>query len=314
MKTIEGKLASPRAVGMPRRILAPVDFSAPSRQAIGAAVALARRFDAELTVTHVTRRHRPDSHAVLELLSMSSDDRVAMRAKLKDFLRCEVPDDVKVTSLVLDGVPFDEIVEAAVARRSDLIVIATHGYTGLKHALLGSTAERVIRYAPCPVLVVRGREKRGGKAGFNPDSVRSILLTTDFSENSLAAFPAAVAWARAFDARLLLLYVVPERLPTEMSQLGLVLHEKRMAQEAVNRFPEFRRLNLPADVSVETRVLIGSSERAICKAGDANGADLIIMASHGYTGIKHVLIGSTAERVVQHAPCAVLVVRGKGVA
>ena len=81
------------------------------------------------------------------------------RERLGTLVRDRVDPALVEALLVRDGAPFDEICKAAKEIESDLIVIATHGYTGLKHVFLGSTAERVVRHAPCPVLIVRERER-----------------------------------------------------------------------------------------------------------------------------------------------------------
>jgi nucleotide-binding universal stress UspA family protein len=294
----------------PRRILVPVDFSPPSRKAAAAAVELVKRFDAKLALVHVTGpKGRPGSYAALEVVGMTTDPRRPAREKLAEFANKEVPADIDLTRLVESGAAYHQIAKAASDWDADLILIATHGYTGLAHALLGSTAERVVRHAPCPVLVMRGREKRGVKIAFSPDAIHTILLTTDFSENSLAAFPQAAAWACEFGSKLILLYVVPEHLPAELSQIGVVLHEKHAAQEAEKQLPEFARAHLPAGLPVETRVLIGPPEHTICETARKLDAALVVMGSHGHTGFNRLMVGSVAERVVQHAPCAVLVIR-----
>lgn len=297
----------------PRRILVAVDFSPPSRKAVAAAVELAKRFAAKLALVHVTGpKGRPGSYGAFEMAGMTSDPRRPARVKLAEFAEKEVPADIELARLVESGLAYKEISAAASSWDADLVLIATHGYTGLAHAVLGSTAERVVRHAPCPVLVVRGREKRGVKIAFSPDAIRTILLTTDFSENSLTAFPQAVAWARQLGAKLFLLYVVPEHFPAELSHIGVVLHEKRVAQDVEKQLPEFARTHLPADLAVETRVVIGPPEHTICETARKLDAGLVVMSSHGHTGVKHLLVGSVAERVVQHAPCAVLVVRQPG--
>ena len=145
----------PEASAKPHRILVPVDFSDPSRQALGAAIALAQRFGSRLAVAHVTRRNRPDSHLVAEQTGITFDTRRAGWAKLTEFIERELTGDIQPTRLVADGVPFDEIAKSAKAWEADLIVMGAHGRTGLKGALIGSVAERAVRHAPCPVLVVR---------------------------------------------------------------------------------------------------------------------------------------------------------------
>ena len=293
-----------------RRILVPVDFSEASGKAVTAAVALARRFSARIALVHVTPpKGRPGSHGAFELAGMTTDPRRPAREKLAGFARDNVPSEIAVTRLVESGAAYKHIASAASDWEADLILIATHGSGGLAHALLGSTAERVVRHAPCPVLVLRGRKKGGTNSAFLSSPIRNVLLTTDFSENSLTAFPHAVAWAREFGAKLMLLYVVPEHLPSELSHIGIVLQERRIAEEARTKLPEFALKHLPADLAVETRVLIGPTEHTICETARGLDASLIVMGSHGHTGIKHLLIGSTAERVVGMAHGPVLVVR-----
>lgn len=297
----------PEASSQPRRILVPVDFSDPSRQALRSAFALARRFDSRLAVVHVTRRNRPDSHVAAEQVGISFDTRRAGRAKLTEFVATELKGDVEPTRLVSDGVPFDEIAKAAKAWEADLVVIATHGYTGLKHLLLGSTAERVVRCAPCPVLVVRSREQRGVKTAFSPDRVRSILVPVDFSKPSIEALPHALALARKYDAQLTLLHVL------ESSHADMLIDTSE-AQRAA-RLDAHERLAKLADATKKTWPRTGRELRTghpvdtITALARRTNADLIVLGTRGRAGFKGMLIGSVAERVVRYAPCPVLVVR-----
>lgn len=140
-------------------ILVPLDFSPPSRQALAAAVAFARRFKAKLTLLHVVEPvGTPDFAASFPLVM--ENDKVMAAAKLelvRLVAEARIPRGTVEKVLVRFGRSFHEITDAAGMLKVDLIIISTHGYTGLKHALLGSTAERVVRHAPCPVLVVRQR-------------------------------------------------------------------------------------------------------------------------------------------------------------
>jgi nucleotide-binding universal stress UspA family protein len=140
-------------------ILVPTDFSEYSRKALRYAVSMAEQFGARLMLLHVV-----EPIAVPEFISplVMENDKVmqAARAKL-DWLRKQEAIDARLISrtLVRIGKPFQEIADAARSLKVDLIIVATHGYTGMKHALLGSTAERVVRHAPCPVLTVREGER-----------------------------------------------------------------------------------------------------------------------------------------------------------
>ena len=152
-----GKLV--RADGRPfklRHILVPIDFSEASRQAVAFAVPLAGKFGATITLLHVVQPViYPDvvgPWVVSEQLvsKASSKELAAWGKKL-------LPAALLKTTVVRFGQPYHEIAEAARAQKVDLLIITTRGRTGLQRALLGSTAERVLRHAPCPVLTVRVR-------------------------------------------------------------------------------------------------------------------------------------------------------------
>ena len=143
-----------------KSILVPTDFSAPSKKALDYAVPFAEQFGAKLTLLHVVEPVATPDFANSFPLMMENDKLMAVcKAQLQSLVKEQAIDPKLVDkTLVRQGRSFLEIADAARTLKTDLIIISTHGYTGLKHALLGSTAERVVRYAPCPVLVVRERE------------------------------------------------------------------------------------------------------------------------------------------------------------
>jgi universal stress protein A len=140
------------------RILVAVDFSEESRSALACAAQMAAKFDASLTLVHVVEPHfgPPEAH-VPPLSGETSDAEEFAEAKLElNALGEQMLGPCRVVeTTVRAGLAFFEITEAAKALGADLIVVGTHGYTGLKRALLGSTAEKIVRHAPCPVLVAR---------------------------------------------------------------------------------------------------------------------------------------------------------------
>jgi universal stress protein A len=141
-----------------KHILVATDFSIPSDEAIDYAVALGERFDATVHLIHVL--HDPMTAAGGWEFYLPDNPQVRERRhqEAKDHLwRVASPHakNVRITTEVRFGLPTDEIVAAAIAYGSDMVVMGTHGRTGLPHLLLGSIAERVVRTAPCPVLAVR---------------------------------------------------------------------------------------------------------------------------------------------------------------
>jgi universal stress protein A len=151
----------PTALGI-KTILIPTDFSPHSEKVLEYAIPFARKFGAKLTLIHVIEPiATPDFEASFPL--------VLENEKAKEFCngvltrtaeKFELKPELLERKLVRYGRPYHEITEAARTLKVDLIIIATHGHTGLKHAFLGSTAERVVRHAPCPVLVVRSQGRK----------------------------------------------------------------------------------------------------------------------------------------------------------
>jgi nucleotide-binding universal stress UspA family protein len=141
-----------------KRILVPLDFSPPSRRALRFAREWAARFGSEIYLLHVIEPTNTYGLLGTEPIMMpipAPDFHEPARAELEKFVHQEFPDSAKVSVHLRDGVAYDEIAIAAREFGADLIIIATQGRTGLSHALMGSTAERVVRHAPCPVLTLR---------------------------------------------------------------------------------------------------------------------------------------------------------------
>jgi len=151
-----------------KRILVPTDFSESSERALKYAVRLGRPYKAEVVVLHVfhlkeylgllSQREDIDSAIANQVLEAS---KVGAIEKLEDLVRRVSDKEVVVLPTLLIGVPFEEIVRYAGEQKADLIVMPTHGRTGLAHFLLGSTTERVISHSVCPVLVIRTRPSEG---------------------------------------------------------------------------------------------------------------------------------------------------------
>lgn len=161
MKTKTTKSKTPaKAAPWPlhiQSILVPLDFSPPARQALEVAAAFARQFKAKLTLLHVVEPvAMPDFVASSPLVLENDQLMAAAKQALGSMVKAaKIPTGTVEKLLVRSGSAFHEIAAAAGTLKVDLIIISTHGYTGLKHVLLGSTTERVVRHAPCPVLVVR---------------------------------------------------------------------------------------------------------------------------------------------------------------
>lgn len=141
-----------------KKVLVPVDFSDYSKSSLRYAVNLAKHFNAEILLIYVVEPMvYPPDFSMGQIAIPSVDIEMDKRAseELSNLAKKEIPQDIKSKMIVKTGKPFVEIVETASEEDIDLIIIATHGHTGIEHVLFGSTAEKVVRKAPCPVLTLR---------------------------------------------------------------------------------------------------------------------------------------------------------------
>ena len=209
------------------------------------------------------------------------------------------------------GTAYEEICAVGRELKSDLIVIATHGYTGYKHMFLGSTAERVVQHSSCPVLVVRLHAKHWNgstdvrtRSGFQ---LKKILAPIDFSDCSQHAFDCAAQIARDFKAELRSVHVInPHAYPFGDKYAALdAIQLMREVEDAAQK--QMRSMAAKSNVRYFTQVIHGSPAVRICNVANED-VDLIVISTHGRTGLPHLLIGSVAERVVRLAHCPVLVI------
>jgi nucleotide-binding universal stress UspA family protein len=211
---------------------------------------------------------------------------------------------VAAKTRMLRGIPIQQINETAAELKSDLIVMGTRGRTGLAHVLLGSTAEGVVRGAPCPVLTVRSAEPPGRPAG-----VTRILVPVDFSDCSLEAMEYAVQAARAFSASVVILHVIEPASYGLDFTLGHAGDAKKAAAALDARLGEFTALLAGQRIQAQHQLHGGAPSSVIPDIARAVEADLIVMGTHGRRGFSHLVSGSVAEAVLRHAPCPVLTVK-----
>lgn len=308
------KTPTPRASAFRlKRILVTTDFSEESRKAFPYATRLAQTFGGEIALLNVveSRSHLAGLESLV-LLQSGDAEMGRVYGGLDEMSRKSFSAVAQVSTHARTGKPFREICKTARELDADLLVMATHGYSGLKHTLLGSTAERTIQHAPCPVLAVRSATTKGHSPAPKPSiEFKRILLATDFSTNSLKAFPLAQSLAEGFGAKLTLIHVV-ERFPLD-AMLGEELTRETAAD--LTRQAETRLKALGAGLrkraGFEPQIVVrfGKPFDEIVQHAKKIDASLIVVATHGYTSLKHLYLGSVAERVIRHAHCPVLVVR-----
>ena len=288
------------AVGF-RHILFATDFSPAAAQAIPYVKTLAKYYEADLVVLHVRNpilspMAEPAAYDIY-LEAMKAEDERHRKELLETF--AGIPTEVVVKE---GGIPsrMEAVIEE---KHTDLVVIGTHGRTGLKKMLLGSVAEEIFRTVKCPVLTV------GPHAGqYSPlrGHIREILYATDFSPESQNAAAFAVSLAEEFQARLVVLHVVADEKAGDL----VANHEVMASSEKLVR--QVVPWEAQAWCKPEYFVLRGDAANAIVEFAAIREPDLIVLGAHQEKGVrgaaKH-LPTAIAHKVVSHAICPVLTVR-----
>lgn len=291
-----------------RKILLATDFSDCAALAQDYALLLASAWKADLAILHVLEfqpgmdPELPVNHAYLERLRKDAEAQLSqLRAQLAHR-------GLSGESRHVTGIPSLRIAQEAAEAGANLIVLGTHGRTGLAHVLLGSTAERVVAAAPCPVLTVRMPRGRGPAAAA-PPSVRRLLVPVDFSDHSLEALEYAALVAAQFHAALTLVHVMEPvaygldfTLPFGGNGPAARAHvEARLAALAAPLAAQ--------GLDVDHLVRGGTPADSILDWTSHQPYDLIVMGTHGRRGLSHLAGGSVAEAVLRRAPCPVLTVK-----
>lgn len=286
-------------------ILYPTDFSAHANRAFALACSLARASGSRLLVLHV---------APIPLLYTKRYYREEMEAALR---RYQAPDAaVELGWHLLAGEAAPEILWLAQEIRCAFIVMGTQGQTGMARLLMGSVAEHVVRHAPCPVVTVKALPSQppaATEAPLETESpisaavpVQTILHPTDFSDRCAEAFRVACSLAKDHAARVIVVHVPePDPAPIGMAPLPPPPEGHRGGlEERLSRF----QLSAP-EIRVEGHVEEGEPATAIVSAAQVTKSDLIVMGTHGRSGLGRLLMGSVAESVLRTASCPVVTVK-----
>ncbi|MGH7601739.1 MAG: universal stress protein, partial [bacterium] len=278
-----------------KKILFPTDFSRCANQTLAHALYLAKRHQAEVHMLHVTRSAEFDPG----LLTPYTTDAEAWHRSLAEMasqqmaagLKIHPTAAVRIKQAYRRGISTaPEILQYAKDNEVDLIVMGTHGRRGLGHLFLGSVAEEVVRMAQCSVLTIREREEP-----VPVEVVENILVPVDFSDFSKTALAYAKEMAVAYRARLQFLHVVEEIVhpawywasDPSLFAFGLDL-KATIVKEMKNLFKETK----GPEVAADFYVLEGRAANAIVNFAGSHNSDLIVISTHGLTGLAHMLQGS----------------------
>ena len=272
-----------------KRIIVPIDFSEHSEYALQTAAKLAKRYDAELLALHMLE--------MSDIMLTTSDGFQNQKAafflqiaeqKFETFLSKDYLKEVKVTPIIKHFKVFSEVNDVALKNDADLIVMGSHGTSGMKEYFIGSNTERVVRNADIPVLVVKNE-----LSNVNFDVVS---FACDFSEDSIKSYLNAMSLFNKMNSKVYLVYV---NLPNDRFRSTLEI-EKRVVNfftKADGNLDKMKDVHYVSDYSVEDGVLTFSN---------TIGADLIALPTHGKKGLAHFFEGSVGEDVANHSTLPVL--------
>jgi nucleotide-binding universal stress UspA family protein len=297
------------------QVLLPTDFSGNADFARPYAVAFAKTYGGRIHLAHVVDEATASGGAspafglgdanlgpLLEAMEEHA------RARL-EHIQTELADEgVEVVVHLVRGNPPRELVKMIDSEGCTLMVIASHGRRGFDHLVFGSVAERVVRTSPVPVLCVKHPEHEFVRAQEGKLQIKRVLYPTDFSAFCEKGMPFAESIAREFGATLTLAYghEYPMNSPELMSEATASVQAS--LEESARRMLEEWRAKVK-DVTVEAEMRIGSPYRVVGDLVKEKEIDLVVVPTHGRSGVAHMFLGSVAERIARHAPCPVLTLR-----
>ncbi len=267
-----------------KKIIVPVDFSKHSEFALKSAAALAKKYDLSLYVLHMLDIHEISISESPSLLQEKAAFYLKMaEKKFKTFLKKDFLKGIKVIPVIKHNKVFSEVNTVAEEVAADLIIMGSHGVSGLKEFFVGSNTEKVVRYSNVPVLVIKNE--------LTDVKFNDIVFATDFSKKSIPSFQKMIKMLDFLKAKTHLLYV---NLPSEKFKTSAEMDALATSflLETEGNLDRMVNVHLVCDRSIEDGILNYSN---------LVGADLITLVTHGRKGLSHIFAGSVAEDVANHA-------------
>ena len=272
-----------------KKIIVPIDFSEHSEYALKTAVKLAKQYNSEVLALHMLE--------MSDLMLTASDGLQYEKAtffiklseqKFEEFLKKDYLEGVKVTPIIKHFKVFSEVDEVAKKHNANLIVMGSHGASGVKEFFVGSNTERVVRHSEIPVLVVKNK--------VTDINFETVVFACDFSEEAIKPYKNAVKMFDKINSKMYFVYV---NLPNERFKSSAQI-EKQVANffiKAEGNLDKMKDVHYVSDYTVEDGILNFSLKV---------GADIIAIPTHGKKGLAHFFTGSIGEDVANHATLPVM--------
>ena len=272
-----------------KKIIVPVDFSEHSEYALEAASNIARKHDSELIVLHMLEL----SNAILTSGSVAINDEAVFYLKLAEqkfetFLDKPYLEGIKVTPIVKHFKVWNEVNAIAEEHNANLIVMGSHGVSGIKEVLIGSNTEKVVRHSDIPILVIK----------HNPIlfDFENGVFASDFSDDAVPAYLKAKTIFDKLGAKMHLVYVnAPDGNFRSSSEIDKRISE--FLKNAHGDLSQLKEVNIVSDYTIENGIL---------NFANVIGADVIAVATHGRKGLAHFFEGSISEDIANHSTLPVM--------
>jgi nucleotide-binding universal stress UspA family protein len=321
---------------IPKKILCAIDFSDFTNLTLSYGQALAKEFEAGLTLCHVVSNMvlmSSAGQAYIASEKIEAERRQDAASRLEEMAKAL---DVASEIIVTTGHPADELARIARESNMDMVVAATHGGSGVKRFLIGSVTDRLVKTLTCPLLVLHGDAQPDVLPGDKKKLLNRILVGCDFSPDSQLAFQYGLSLAQEFETELLLAHVVRPTEHIEFSSadyikvqegdylgwnrsdyLGLTKNanepDGQRKDTLMQRLERQLARMVPEDsthwCTPVTAVLEGEPYQELLRFADKNKVDLIVLGVRGHSLLEKFLVGSTTDRVISRAECPVLAVR-----
>ncbi|MEJ2635731.1 MAG: universal stress protein [Calditrichia bacterium] len=293
-----------------KKILVPLDFSEFSEKALEYAIELAEKFEAALTLFHAVLLFQDDigeEQRLQEYENWIKKRENRLINQMENSRQKAARRGIDVQTIMIRGISSaDVILDHVNDNPFDLIVMGTHGRSGLKHILQGSVAEKVVRMSPVPVLTIH--------RSVTQFQVNKILVPLDFSFNCKDATDYALSLAKKFKSTLEFIHIIEQDIHPSFYASGvdsIFQIDTGLKERVIENMKGFLADQLPPELTANFVVKEGKAHKEIVEHAKENGIDMIVIATHGLTGLDYILLGSTTEKVVRWANCPVFTVRRK---
>lgn len=284
----------------PQKILCAIDFSDFTDTILLYSIGLCKEYQASLLVTHVVndlRTLQVHNQTSIDIQALQKTNIEMATKNLENLIKNL---DIDHDLIIRQGEPADEISRLALEQKTDLVVTATHGKSGIKRLLIGSVTEKLLKTVHCPLLVLSATKQPSG-----PEvRLQKILVGCDFSPDSSLSFDYSLDLALKFQSRLYLAHVIK---PGDYAGKHQNLDSLRdlLKKKLMDLIPDA----YPSPSPPETVLLEGEPYKELMNFAQDNSIDMIVLGIRGHTLWENLMVGSTTDRIIRHSPCPVLAVR-----